>query len=132
MKSPKIGERAWVKPITGSEVAPGWQNRQEVCVVAERREGLCFVTIEKPTGERLEVPHFELDCGREYQSKTGKWLPEGDPRVLRYLQRLRDEKRPTHGCGLMERQQDRFVQDINHVLERNGWDRTTGKSSPTT
>lgn len=122
MKFPKVGQTAWIHPITGHEVAPGWQDGQQVKVISERRDGLCYVTVEKPTGERIEVPHFELDCGREYQSKTGEWLPENDPRVLRYLVTLRDQKRVTHGCGLMELQNASFVQKINHVLQRNDWE----------
>jgi hypothetical protein len=68
-----MGQTAWLSPIVGSEVARGWTKGQAIKVVSERREGLCFVTIENAAGERIEVPHWELDCGREFQGQSREW-----------------------------------------------------------
>jgi hypothetical protein len=79
------------------------------------------VTIEKPTGEQIEVPHWELDCGGEFETRAGGWLPESDPRVLRYLAGLRDKKEPERECALMNRYRESFSQNLSHVLQRNGY-----------
>jgi hypothetical protein len=90
-------------------------------VISERRDGLCSVTIQNEKGESIETPHWNLDCGREFRGRSREWVPESDPRVLRYLAKLRDEQPAVHECGLMNRQRASFGQNLNHVLQRNGY-----------
>jgi hypothetical protein len=85
MKRPTVGQRAWIHPLQGAEVAPGFPQMLPVTVESIRQEGLCFVTIRNGAGRTLELPHFELDCGQEYEISPGKWIPESDPRALDHV-----------------------------------------------
>lgn len=118
MRFPKIGQTAYISPRQGGSLRCGLRAFEAVKVVSMRQEGLCWVTV-KNGGQFAEVLHHELDCGRDYKLPNGPWIPESDPRALRYVASLQHE--PAHENGMLERAHEDFQRLLKHILGRNGW-----------
>jgi hypothetical protein len=70
------------------------------------------------------VPDKVVDCGFEYETKRGDWIPEDDDRVRRWLIRalikVRANNSPTfHWSSLQEKEQ--LEADLEWRILRNGW-----------
>lgn len=123
---PSNSEHVWryVQPRLGAaRVKSGYRLRAGVAVkVTElyRDRMACWVVTD--WGASLRMLTQNLDFGYEFKTRRGEWIPESDPRALRWLRRVRAE--------LMEGSPPRHVGDygltlelatIDHVLRRNGW-----------
>lgn len=69
-------------------------------------------------GHMDEVCHFQLDCGCDFHWPGVGWIPESDPRALRYVQRLLEE--PAHENSMLERGHEGYQRWLKHILGRNG------------
>lgn len=71
--------------------------------------------------DRVFFSHH-LDFGYEFRTGKGDWIPESDPRAIRFLERVRAE--------MLDGGPERHIGDYGHtlslerverVLRRNGW-----------
>lgn len=111
---PRLG-KARVGRYTG-RMRPGI-----VVNVTALREGDMVAHIETDWGlPRLMFCHA-LDFGYEFRTKAGEWIPEHDPRALRWLERVRVElasgKPPRH-VGDYGHKLD--FETVERLLRRNG------------
>ncbi len=111
---PKRGE-ARVKSVVGT-LRPG----MVVEVVRLSHEGL-VADIETDWGLHRRVFWHALDFGYEFRTHTGEWIPESDPRALKFLRRVRDELaagNPERHIGDCGRKLD--AETVAKILRRNG------------
>jgi hypothetical protein len=71
-----------------------------------------------------QVPAAAVDYGREYRTKSGRWIPESDERARRYLVTYRqavqsgDRRVYVHD----DSNRERMLKEAAWILERNGWE----------
>lgn len=76
-------------------------------------------------GREKRIYTHGLDCGREFRTRRGEWIPENDPRVRVWLTKaLRDiragGKKACKSDDLLARAD--AVRDLEWVMRRNKWE----------
>ena len=111
---PRIG-KARVSRYAG-RLRPGM-----VVNVTSLREGEMVAYIETDWGLSRQMFCHALEFGYEFRTKGGEWIPEHDPRALRWLERVRSElaagKPPRH-VGDYGKTLDE--ETVTRLLRRNG------------
>ncbi|MEK7951606.1 hypothetical protein [Luteolibacter soli] len=62
-----------------------------VVKVLELKENDLVARVESDWGLARQLFTHHLDFGYEFRTKSGHWIPEHDPRALRWLRRVLDE-----------------------------------------
>ena len=119
---PKPGLRGWAHGERGHGLPEGLPHRTPVEVL--ERTGWRDLIVRSESG-LWQVPAAAIDCGREYLTKSGKWIPETEDRARRFLIKLRE--------AIFRHDRDRVyvhdtfnqlrdIADVEWILERNGWE----------
>lgn len=93
-----------------------------VTITKEHRAGI-HVYAETPWGTDVLLPKSQVDCGREWRTARGEWIPESDPRVESWLcKAIADiDAGGTRACDSRDPEYRAKVrQDFCWVLRRNG------------
>lgn len=80
---PKPGATAGAHDMPTSPLPVGISDGQELTIC---KPGGMLVTVRDSAGRETALPHWNLDCGTEYEIE-GRWLAENDPSVLDELGR---------------------------------------------
>ncbi|MCW1883998.1 hypothetical protein OKA04_04610 [Luteolibacter flavescens] len=118
IEDPKVGARAWLLSANFGR----WLWRKEVKVIGLFRDGVT-ADVEAGTWSRQVFIHH-LDCGREFRTAGGEWIPETDDRVRRWLiKAIKDID--AGGSRVIEPKDElnrEYIRDdLYWVLRRNGW-----------
>ncbi len=73
-------------------------------------------------GEVWTVLWWQFTCSDEYQTRSGRWIREPDPRVRDYVLNRLEWARGLHWEGVPARDQQHWIDHYTWVLERNGWE----------
>jgi hypothetical protein len=116
---PAPGMKGWVQK-RDREAKP--RNGTPITVTGLHAAG-AHAYVETPTGDCL-LPLVQIDCGREWRTARGAWIPENDPRVRCWLEKAIGDIR---GGGQKISQSDNpdwraaALEDLERVMRRNGW-----------
>ncbi len=72
-------------------------------------------------GEVWTVLWWQVTCGDEYQTRSGRWIREPDPRVRDYVAKRLSWARGLHLEGVPAKDQQHWIDHYTWVLQRNGW-----------
>lgn len=108
--------KAWIS-ATHLKLRPG-----VVVEVIGLSEGGMVAMITTTWGLEKRMFSHQLDFGREFRTRSGEWIPESDPRAVRWLLRVREELL----VGVAPRHVGEYgrllaLPDVERVLGRNGW-----------
>lgn len=114
--SPKPGATARAHDMPTSPLPGGIIDGLELTVC---EGGGMLVTVRDPAGRQAALPHWNLDCGTEYEIE-GQWLPENHPSVLDELERVlcKTESAPEIDGIAMIREQN--VESLRNRLRADG------------
>jgi len=120
------GEPVWRKtePRLGQARVADYVGRLRpgiVVKVLELRENDLVAWVESDWGLSRQIFCHHLDFGYEFRTQSGEWIPENDPRALRWLRRVHDELnagKPERHLSDEGLKLDRLT--IEKLLRRNG------------
>jgi hypothetical protein len=119
---PKPGLKGWAHGQRGHRLPEGLAHKTPVEIL--ERSGWSDLIV-KAEGGIWQVRAAAIDCGTEYQTKSGKWIPESDERARRFILKLRvaihennRDKVYVHDTS----EQLRRIAELEWILERNGWE----------
>lgn len=118
MIPPQPGMTGWLWGETG-RLRP----RTPVRVVEVSDGGMVAVVRYGRYGQRRIYTH-NLDVGREWRTRSGRWIPESDPRVRQWLLKAIADIRAggTRACSSDDaRTRQARLQEYLWLLSRNGW-----------
>jgi hypothetical protein len=108
-------EHAWryVQPRLGTARLSRYVGRMRpgmMVDVTALRHGDMVAHVETDWGLSRQMFTHSLDFGYEFRTKGGEWIPEHDPRAMRWLERVRVE--------LVAGNPPRHVGDYGHKLDQ--------------
>jgi hypothetical protein len=119
---PSVGRGGWAQEGRAYPLPDGLAHKTPVKIL--EWSGWRDVIVRAGVGI-WQVPASAVDCGREYRTKSGKWIPESDERARRYLIKYREavhlgirSKVYVHDT----RERERLLDEAAWILERNGWE----------
>ncbi|MCW1885542.1 hypothetical protein OKA04_12450 [Luteolibacter flavescens] len=120
--NPRPGLRGWAHGERGIILPVGLAHKTPLEVL--ERTGWRDLIV-RAEGSIWQLPAAAVDCGREYRTRSGLWIPESDERSRRYLPRLRealfaDDRTKIYVATPAEKR--RLIDEIEWILERNGWE----------
>ena len=123
---PKPGMKGWAHGERAFSLPDGLPHKSPVEIL--ERSGWRDLIV-KSGGGIWQVGAAAIDCGREYLTRSGEWIPESDDRARRHLLRLLDAIRRfdlnkvyVHDTAC----QRRMIAEVEWILERNGWEAAPG------
>jgi hypothetical protein len=89
MVEPEAGMECWLR---GSALDPRIPQRTRTRILSVWPGAFHFEVVVGRSWQ-VTVSLMCLDCGREFRTASGAWIPETDPRARRWIQRLLDDAR---------------------------------------
>jgi len=122
---PARPEPVWreAEPRLGTARVKGYVGRLRpgiVVSVTELAHNDLVAWVETDWGLSRRMFCHHLDFGLEFRTKSGEWVPEGDPRALRFLRRVKDELaagKPERHVGDFGKKLD--AEMVAKILRRN-------------
>ncbi len=110
---PQVGMRCW---LYGSTLDRRIRPRTKGTIVYLHPQGW-HLEVKLSEYVQRTVAELNVDCGREFRTRSGVWVPESDPRARRWLQRMQADHRA--GGRKIEAVRDYFdPADLEWVLTR--------------
>jgi hypothetical protein len=119
---PRPGLKGWAHGERGHPLPQGLPHQTPVEIL--ERSGWSDLIVKAGDGGIWQVRAAAIDCGTEYRTRSGRWIPESDDRARRFILKLRTAIHENDRSKIYvhdTNEQLRRIADLEWRLERNGW-----------